>query len=56
VPRAYEEMGEKIKIKKLKIGSVIQNKIQDVKNTIFFQTIKFHYKPTCEVGSGKHIS
>jgi hypothetical protein len=39
-------MGEK----QTKIENSIQNKPQDFKN-IFFQKPKFHYKPTCEVGS-----
>jgi hypothetical protein len=53
-----EWKGEKIKIKKWKVGNVIQNKIQDFTSMIFFQKRKFHYKPTYEVGSvwQEHIS
>jgi hypothetical protein len=41
--------GRKNKNKEMK-KKLIQNKIQDFKNT-FFQKSEFHYEPTCEVKS-----
>jgi hypothetical protein len=52
VPMAYEGMEGEKKTKKWKIGKVIQIKYKTSKVLFFFfQKRKFHYKPTCEVGS-----
>jgi hypothetical protein len=66
VPRAYDIFTAyegmtvgKIRIMKWKIRkNLIQNKIQDLNNTLFFKKTKLIYKPTCEVGSvwEEHIS
>jgi hypothetical protein len=51
--RVYEGMeGEKNKNKVMtKKENLIQNKMQDFKNTFLFQKPKFYCKPTYEVGS-----
>jgi hypothetical protein len=49
--RVYEGLEGENKNKEMKNRKCnIKNKIQDFKNTIF-QKNKFHYKPTCVVGS-----
>jgi hypothetical protein len=49
VPRAYEGMEGRTNIMKLKTRKF--NTKFKFKNTFFFQKPKFHYTPTCEMGS-----